>query len=66
MSTPGDKDNVELLEEAGVLDSSTLSASQKETINGLTPAEVNHLISSRNKVGDYSSTAHPAGRPWIL
>ena len=49
-----------------MLDSSTLSASQKETINHLTPAEVNHLISSREKVGDYSSTAHPAGRPWIL
>ena len=60
------KDNIERLEAAGVLDSSTLSASQKATIRALTEAEVIHLISSRQKVGDYSQTAHPAGRPWIL
>jgi hypothetical protein len=63
---PSPKDNIERLEEAGVLDSSTLSASQKEMIRSLTDAEVLHLISSREKVGDYSSSAHPAGRPWIL
>jgi hypothetical protein len=60
------QDNIEVLEAAGVLDSSTLSVSQKEMIRGLTPAEVQHLISSRQKVGDYSTSAHPAGRPWIL
>jgi hypothetical protein len=63
---PSPKDNIERLEEAGVLDSSTLSASQKEMIRALTDAEVVHLISSRQKVGDYSTSAHPAGRPWIL
>jgi hypothetical protein len=63
---PSEQDIIERLEEAGVLDSSTLSASQKDMIRGLTEAEVLHLISARQKVGDYSSAAHPAGRPWIL
>jgi hypothetical protein len=58
--------NVERLEAAGVLDSATLSASQKQAIEGLNDAEVVHLISSRQQVGDYSTTNHPAGRPWIL
>jgi hypothetical protein len=63
---PSPNDNIERLEAAGVLDSSTLSASQKDMIRSLTPGEVEHLISSRVKVGDYSTSAHPAGRPWIL
>jgi hypothetical protein len=66
MASLNERDNVERLEAAGVLDSSTLSASQKDMIRSLTEAEVLHLISSREKVGDYSTTAHPAGRPWIL
>lgn len=63
---PSPNDNIERLEAAGVLDSSTLSVSQKDMIYTLSNAEVLHLISSREKVGDYSSSAHPAGRPWIL
>jgi hypothetical protein len=63
---PSPNDNIERLEAAGVLDSSTLSASQKDMIRSLTDGEVVHLISSRKKVGDYSTSAHPAGRPWIL
>ncbi|HET7599660.1 MAG TPA: aroma-sacti cluster domain-containing protein [Gemmatimonadales bacterium] len=58
--------NVERLEAAGVLDSTSLSPAQKNTINTLTDAEVQHLISTRQKVGDYSEGAHPGGRPWIL
>jgi hypothetical protein len=58
------KDNVEELEAAGVLNSLTLTAQQKKDINKLTPAEVDHLKSSRAKVGDYGS--HPGGSPWIL
>ena len=58
------KDNVEELENAGVLTSLTLTAEQKAKINSLSPAEVTHLKSSRGKVGDYSS--HPGGSPWIL
>jgi hypothetical protein len=58
------KNNVEELEAAGVLNSLTLTAEQKEKVNSLTPAEVAHLKSSRVKVGDYSS--HSGGSPWIL
>ena len=63
MQTPP-KDNVEELDAAGVLNSLTLTAAQKEKINSLTPAEVIHLKSSRKKVDDFS--AHPGGSPWIL
>jgi len=58
--------NVERLEAAGVLDSTTLSADEKAKVEHLTDPEVLHLISSRQKVGDYSEANHPAGRPWIL
>jgi hypothetical protein len=58
------KDNVEELEAAGVLNSLTLTAEQKQKINTLSQAEVTHLKSSRTKVGDYSS--HSGGSPWIL
>lgn len=58
--------NVEQLEAAGVLDSTSLSADEKAKIEGLSPDEIKHLKSSRQKVGDYSTARHPAGRPWIL
>ena len=58
--------NVEQLEAAGVLDSTTLSADEKAKIEKLTSAEIDHLKSSRQRVGDYSLANHPAGRPWIL
>jgi hypothetical protein len=58
------KDNVEELETAGVLNSLTLTAQQKKDINSLTQPEVDHLKSTRSKVGNYSS--HPGGSPWIL
>jgi hypothetical protein len=57
---------VEQLEAAGVLDSTTLSAAEKAKVESLHDDEVAHLISSRQKVGDYSEANHPAGRPWIL
>jgi hypothetical protein len=60
------KSNIERLEEAGVLDPTTLSATQKADVNKLSEAEVKHLISARKTVGDYSESAHPGGRPWIL
>ncbi len=60
------KDNVERLEEAGVLDPTTLSSTQKADVNKLSEAEVRHLISARKTVGDYSMQNHPGGRPWIL
>jgi hypothetical protein len=60
------KNHVERLEEAGVLDATSLSAKQKADVNKLSEAEVNHLISARKTVGDYSESAHPGGRPWIL
>ncbi|MGH7518100.1 MAG: hypothetical protein ACREOC_11610 [Gemmatimonadales bacterium] len=60
------KTNVERLEEAGVLDPTTLSPAQKADVNKLSDPEVAHLISARKTVGDYSPTAHPGGRPWIL
>lgn len=58
--------NVEQLESAGVLDATSLSQDQKDTINALSSAEVQHLIAVRGKVGDYSEDAHPGGRPWML
>lgn len=58
--------NVEQLESAGVLDAASLSQEQKDTINGLSAAEVAHLIAVRGKVGDYSESNHPGGRPWVL
>lgn len=58
--------NVQLLEQGGVLDSSSLSQHEKHLINDLSEPEVQTLISIRPKVGDYSVAAHPEGRPWIL
>jgi hypothetical protein len=63
---PSAKSNVEQLEEAGVLDPTSLSSSQKADVNKLSEAEIRHLISARKTVGDYSESAHPGGRPWIL
>jgi hypothetical protein len=60
------KNNVERLEEARVLDATSLSPKQKDAVNKLSEAEVKHLISARGTVGDYSESAHPGGRPWIL
>jgi hypothetical protein len=66
MPTKSKRSKVERLEEAGVLDSATLRPSQKKKIEELSEAEVKHLISSRQTVGNYSRKAHPKGRPWIL
>jgi hypothetical protein len=63
---PAPQNNVERLEAAGVLDPTSLSPKQKADVNKLSDAEVAHLISARNTVGDYSESAHPGGRPWIL
>lgn len=58
------KDNVEELEDAGVLTSLGMSDELKKKINNLSPAEVKHLKSSRKKVSDGRS--EPGGNPWIL
>jgi hypothetical protein len=66
MPSPHEQDIIKRLEKEGVLNSTTLSEEQKNLIRGLTTDEVKYLISVRQKVGDYSEAAHPAGRPWIL
>lgn len=63
---PAHKNNVDRLEDAGVLDPTSLSPAQKADVNKLSEAEVLHLISARKTVGDYSESNHPGGRPWIL
>ena len=63
---PPTKSNVERLEDGGVLDPTTLSQAQKAAVNKLSKDEVDHLLSARKTVGDYSESAHPGGRPWIL
>jgi hypothetical protein len=63
---PSNLTNIELLEQGGVLDSSSLSQQQKHLINELSESEVQTLITIRQKVGDYSPEAHPAGVAWIL
>jgi hypothetical protein len=64
MATSGDRSRIEWLEEEGVLDPATLTQSEKTKIEKLSDKEVEHLVSSRKKVGDMSS--RPGGSPWIL
>ena len=47
------KTNLERLQEAGLVDEDyKFTAEEKATIESLTDAEVNHLISSKQKLGD--------------
>ena len=57
-------DNVEKLEEAGVLDPGGLTRDQKDTINSLDDNEVTHLIAIKKKTGSFESAE--GGRPWLL
>jgi hypothetical protein len=59
-------DNVQLLQQGGVLDPTSLSQQEKHLINKLSESEVQTLITIRQKVGDYSALAHPDGIAWIL
>ncbi len=45
------KTNVELLEEAGILESAHFSADDKKTIESITPEEIAVLIKLRKKLG---------------
>jgi len=64
MATSGPRSRIEWLEEEGVLDPATLTDQEKKKIEKLTDTEVEHLVSSRKKVGDMSSRS--GGSPWIL
>lgn len=45
--------NLEKLQQAGLVDENyKFSAEEKESIESLTDAEVNHLISSKEKLGE--------------
>jgi len=57
-------DNVEQLEAEGVLDPGGLTKDQKDTINGLDPEEITHLIAIKKKTGSFESAE--GGRPWLL
>jgi hypothetical protein len=47
------KTNLERLQEAGLVDKNyNFTAEEKATIESLTDAEVNHLISSKEKLGE--------------
>lgn len=57
--------NVDELEKAGVLESLNLNKDQKETINSLTPDQVEILKLVREKVGG-PDPKQTGGRPWLL
>jgi hypothetical protein len=57
--------NVDDLEAAGVLESNKLNRSQKDTINSLTPAQIEVLKEVRELVGAPDSS-QTGGRPWLL
>jgi hypothetical protein len=64
MATNGDRSRIEWLEKEGVLNPATLTDAEKKKIEKLTDPEVQHLVSSRKKVGDMASRS--GGSPWIL
>jgi hypothetical protein len=64
MAKTTQRSRIEWLEEEGVLDPATLTQQEKSKIEKLSDPEVQHLASSRKKVGDMSS--RPGGSPWIL
>lgn len=57
-------DNVDRLEDAGVLDPGGLTKDQKDTINGLDPDEIEQLIAIKKKTGSFEGAE--GGRPWLL
>ena len=57
-------DNVERLEEEGVLDPGGLTSEQKATINALSEEEITHLINIKKKTGSFEDAE--GGRPWML
>lgn len=58
------KSKLEQLEAAGVIDPGGLSEEEKASINGLSNEEIKHLISVRQKTGEFPE--REGGRPWFL
>jgi len=56
-------DNIERLRGAGILTTATLTADEETRLHSLTSAEVDAIISARDKLGTEFLNRHAAPRP---